>query len=191
MTSRTLRTFIALELDDPAKDSITSFVSYLRSGKIALSGLKIPERENTHLTLFFLGDFFDKDTIERFSEDFRKIEFLKIPFKFRSVGFFPNQMTPRVIWISPDEDASRKIMDLRNVVGGILKTYGFNDEEREFIPHITLARVREPQIYRRYADYLSSFSIDGSYCFESLSLFNSVLTPKGPIYEKISEVKLE
>lgn len=191
MNIEKLRTFIALEPNEAARKSMAFFSTYLANRRISLSNLKITDVNNIHLTLFFFGDFFGKDTIDKFLEEFKKIKFSRISFRFNKIGFFPDELRPRVIWIDPDEDASNKIIDIRNAIKEILGLYDFKDEERDFKPHITLARIKEFGIYKKYVDFIKSFSLDGIYSFDSLVLFNSTLTPNGPVYTKLAEVKGE
>lgn len=189
MSGQSLRLFIALELDDDSRKKIASFSSYLTSRKIPLSGLKLVDINNIHLTLFFLGDFFDEKGFSSFLENFKRIRFSRISFCFKEIGFFPDELRPRVLWISPDDYASEKIRELRENLLRELELYGFRDEEKKFKAHITIARIKDFEVYKRYIEFIKSFHIEGSYSFTSLTLFNSTLTSNGPIYKKISEVK--
>src|SRR5204862_7163298 len=59
---------------------------------------------------------------------------------FHGLGFFPNERRPRVLWVGMD--APQSLMGLAGAVGGALSSVGIAREEREFRPHLTLARSK-------------------------------------------------
>lgn len=179
-----MRTFIALEPDENAKKIANSFAKYTKR----FNNLKLVNEKNIHLTLFFLGDFFNERNISDFINDFRNISFSKIKFKFKYIGFFPNEYRPNVIWISPDEESSSEITKVYTELKDILKSYNFETNDN-FKPHITLARVKYHNFKNEDIEFIKKFSFEGFFCFNSLSFFESELTPLGPIYKKILEVK--
>jgi 2'-5' RNA ligase len=72
-----------------------------------------------------------------------------------------------------------------------LKGLGFPGERRGFSPHITVARVKSG----RNREALNSAIMDmtdrefGTMMVDSIQLKKSVLTPKGPVYSTIHELK--
>lgn len=179
-----MRTFIALEPDVKSADRILDFERFI--SKETAEKLRIVKKHNIHLTLFFLGNFFDENTVKAFSVSFKKIDFKKINFFQKSVGFFPDEKKPRVIWISPDEEASEKISKIYLDLADILCEFNFEPEEN-FVPHITLARVNAV-IEKNEIEMMKRFRIDEQMSFKNLVLFKSTLTPSGPVYEKIVEI---
>ncbi|MCX7641751.1 MAG: RNA 2',3'-cyclic phosphodiesterase [Elusimicrobiales bacterium] len=182
-----MRTFIALQTDDIAKKELSKFRSHI-SHIIKKGGIKLVDEENIHLTLFFLGEFFNENNISFFLNEFKNINFTKIPFKFKKIGFFPNETFPKIIWISPDDESSNNIMLVYNHIKDLLSLCGFEPKD-SFTPHITLARIKENELLnKKDLEIVKSFSVEGNYFFTSLVLFKSELTFKGPIYNKIVEI---
>ena len=89
-----------------------------------------------------------------------------------------------------------------------LSNAGYRSEEREFNSHVTIGRVKERKAPRQDFDELSRVArgegVDklkekiagfkypkfGEMWVDSINIMKSTLTPKGPIYEKMKEVKL-
>ncbi len=180
-----MRTFIALEPDLKSFEKLSSFAKSFLPFSI-LKKLKTVSKENIHLTLFFLGDYFNEQGIELLSNSIRSLNYTPIDFRCEGIGFFPNEINPKVIWLKPDESAIKKIEQVYLNVKNILSVYNFSNDEK-FVPHITLARVKGI-LTKKDIEIIKNFSIDSKMCFEKLVLFKSTLTPKGPIYERIVEV---
>lgn len=178
-----MRTFIALEPDENAKKIAVSFAKYIHR----FDNLKLVNEKNIHLTLFFLGDFFNKENISAFIDDLKSFSFSRIKFKFTNIGFFPNDYRPNVIWISPDVDSSVVINDIYLKIKDKLLKYGFECYD-DFKPHITLARVKRHSFKNDDIQFIKGFKFDGFFEFRSLTLFESQLTSSGPIYKKILEI---
>src|SRR5437879_13577561 len=60
---------------------------------------------------------------------------------YESVGAFPNNARPRVVWIGCS-DRDRMVLDAKGRLEAALEPYGCDIEEREFRRHITTGRVR-------------------------------------------------
>jgi len=81
-----------------------------------------------------------------------------------------------------------KIFDL--VEGGVVGL-GLKRDVRGFSPHVTIARVRSArglEGLRRRVLELEGFEF-GVVRVDKLKLFRSVLTPRGPVYSVLHEVR--
>jgi 2'-5' RNA ligase len=73
---------------------------------------------------------------------------------------------------------------------------GYPEEDREFTPHLTLARVRfqpPPAELQKFTQLLTSTKFDGVYQMEvkAVNLMRSQLTPQGAIYSQLNSVALK
>jgi 2'-5' RNA ligase len=106
------------------------------------------------------------------------------------VGGFPNLKKPRVIWVGgsqPIEAAARMAADIDNRMHELR----FEKETRPFKAHLTLGRVREGRPIGVLGSFLETFKLTPiPLTMDRLVLFQSTLTPKGSIYERLHEVKL-
>ena len=85
---------------------------------------------------------------------------------------------------------------LQQRIDSELTALGFAKEERSFVPHLTLARIRQgasPGERTSFGELVSSTTFDDEYHIrvEAISLMRSRLTPSGPIYTRLSAVELD
>ena len=97
-----------------------------------------------HITLKFIGGT-DPGNLRRIQSALAGIRSDQpVTLEFRGVGFFPNEKRPRVFWIGAE--ASPNLKTLAADVDQSLHQLGFALEERQFTPHLTLARFSTPSI---------------------------------------------
>ena len=181
-----IRAFIAIDIKTFPK--LTQLEQELKQTK---ANIKLVEPENIHITLKFLGDT-DENLIEEINtiieESVKKTKPFEIQLK--NTGVFPNQNYIKVIWIGIHN--SEKIAEISQQIDEQLFDLGFEQEKRPFSPHLTIARVKSAEnkdqllnIINKYQD-LTFQEIK----VESIKLKKSQLTPKGPIYTTLKEIKL-
>ncbi len=156
--------------------------------EIKLSGadVKLVEPNNIHITLIFLGEVPD-NKVDLVKEALSSLQFNKFKVVMKGMGTFPSITKPRVIWVGISEGFPQ-LRDIRSFLLKELRSRGIRPEdEKEFVPHITLGRVKGPSnlfnlsniINQHYDDYFGDFIVD------KVILYKSTLTPKGPIYDEI------
>lgn len=126
-----MRLFTAVCFDEETKSALFSAeeaISEKSSGSFSL-------RENLHLTLVYIGE---TDRAEEIKSALSKIEFSRFDFKIRGTGTFEKG----ILWAGTSEDG--KLRELRKTVFKNLSELGFDLDEREFVPHITLAKKYVP-----------------------------------------------
>jgi len=167
-----------------------------------VKGSQIQDNEllnDLHLTLKFLGNIPFKLVTEVTSAIKEASEGIP-PFhlELSGLGAFPNLKQPRVVWVGIWGEVD-KLLRLQQNIDFALSPLGFAKEERPFVPHLTLARVRQGassiQI-KNFGELVASATlkqVQGSYSFEvgAISLMRSQLTPKGAIYTRLSVTGLE
>jgi len=99
-------------------------------------------RPEDHLTLHFFEEL-DFEQIPTVVEAMVEAAALFLPFgiEVRGVGAFPSAQRPRVIWAGLGE-GSAAVISIVERMRKALSSRGFATENRPFIPHLTLARVR-------------------------------------------------
>lgn len=177
-----MRSFVAVEISNKnVVDSIASFQS-----KLHLKAKPV-ESQNFHFTLQFLGEVSDI-VIEKIKEALRTVEFLPFIVNFKGIGAFPKMKFPKVIWIGTDELGGRMLVELAKKVENVLLPIGFRCD-KPFKSHITIFRIKNKigDITKELEPYRS---IDfGSQEITNFKLKQSVLTPHGPIYSDLEEIK--
>jgi 2'-5' RNA ligase len=187
---KAMRTFIAVDVDEP------SIVAKLREIEQELNmvkaRMKLVEPENFHITLRFLGEVPDHVVSDIRSQVLLKIKFKPFTLKLSGVGAFPSPTSARVIWVGVVQGFD-ELKRIREQLDLLLKDVGVRyEEDEEFTPHITLARLKErpsPEVARFIVEH-SSYDI-GEMTIKAVRLKKSTLTPRGPIYETIAEARVE
>jgi RNA 2',3'-cyclic 3'-phosphodiesterase len=98
------------------------------------------------------------------------------------VGAFPPRGAPRVLWLG----IAQGLTDLKCLERDVtrrLQIAGIPEDSHAFNPHLTLARVRDPQGLRLPADLTGVVEPrHGSTHIDAITLFESRLSPRGPTY---------
>jgi len=188
-----IRAFIAIELPDPVKASISRIQAGVRRDEH--TSVKWVNPESVHLTLKFLGNVNSElipDVGRAMSQAAAGLGPIRL--EISKVGAFPNLRAPRVVWVGLEGDIST-LRVLHGQVEDRLAELGFPPEERAFSPHLTLGRVRQGAARperQRLAQAIYSTRLDERAAFEagSVSLMRSTLTRAGAIYSRILQAGL-
>jgi 2'-5' RNA ligase len=96
-------------------------------------------------------------------------------------GAFPSRERPRVLRLEVEAGPELELLQDRLETEGA--EMGFPPEGRPFRPHITLGRVREGHRLPPGAmDELESVAHGSAFVADRVVLFESRLTPAGPVY---------
>lgn len=185
-----IRTFLSLKPDSEAREKIKHLQSLVRenTGRDNSRKIKWENTDNSHITLFFLGDTEEK-TAEKIRSDLReKIEGKtgEINLSYSGIGAFPNFRTPRVI-VAKLETGDGRIFSLNTSVTEILNAYGFK-QDKPLKPHLTLGRVRRDESVS-LPDF-REIRFELILNFKELIFNNSVLSSKGAEHFVIDRFKL-
>jgi len=143
--------------------------------------------ESLHLTLKFLGNIPTR-SITNLSAAAAKAVAGISPFSIRleSAGAFPKPGQPRVLWIGI-QDKSGELHQLQAQLESQAALAGFQKEAREFRPHLTVARLRNPQHARELAASHLQMNFEAMEMEVSeLLVIRSELSSKGSKYTVIS-----
>ena len=185
-----MRIFIAIELSDEIKDTLAQFISHL---KYAGADVKWVEKNNIHLTLKFLGEI-TEEKLQKVESALEIVCGQTAPFEIslKDIGAFPRIEAPRVIWVGLGKGA-REAANLAKKIDEALSKLGFQEEARPFAAHLTIGRVRSPKNKSALKDKLTTYNLEFTtkpQSVLSVNLYQSTLTPKGPIYTKLHEARL-
>jgi RNA 2',3'-cyclic 3'-phosphodiesterase len=188
-TSR-VRTFVALELPESLQWEIAALESDFADHAAVL---KWTRRENLHVTLKFLGQL-PSSRVSEVVDSVREIARSARAFTADVVGIgaFPNQKTPRVLWVGLDAKSALLVERLFVSMEQQLSVQGFERDARRFSPHITLARTRDgigPGERQSLGVTLRRLqgerTVAGSFEAQHLTVMRSQLSPRGPKYTPI------
>lgn len=186
--SELIRTFVAVEVEN--RDVLKKLVE-VRDQLVATGAdLKPVEDENIHLTLRFIGEI-PAGLVEVLCNDISSLKFQRFQMHIKGLGAFPSLTRPRVLWAGISE-GSNKLVELYRLVETIVKKLGIPPEREEFVPHITLARVKGSRNMDKLLKTMNDLlDVDFGYSdVTEVYVKKSVLTPSGPVYSNLCSVKL-
>lgn len=183
--AETVRTFIAIELNDQVKQAIREFQDQLKPLGCDISWVK---PENAHLTLKFLGDVKAKmvpsvtEALTNLCRDLRPFDTA-----LTQPGVFPDLRHPRVVWVGLD-DSDGNLTRLAGSLETALGNIGFKKERRDFQAHITVGRIKSGKNIQRLSESLERYQLPEGVTqnIRSICFYKSVLTSSGPIYTTLS-----
>ena len=188
-----IRSFIAIELPEEVKEGLARLRNELERDEHRF--VKWVDTGGIHLTLKFLGNIPFKQVTE-ITEAMEEAAQGIPPFhlEISGLGVFPGLKQARVFWVGIGGEVD-KLSRLQQNIDSALAALGFTKEERPFVPHLTLARIRQgasPSERRSFGELVSSTFFGDKYqvAVGTISLMKSQLTPAGAIYTCLSLVEL-
>jgi 2'-5' RNA ligase len=189
-----MRCFLAIELPEATVDALESTGDAIRRQDPAWTGEKWVAPEVMHITLRFLGEL-DASQVARVISAFTSAasshpRFALGPATVRAV---PRAARASMLW-AVLEDPTRRCGGLAEIADNVAVGVGVEHDARPFVPHITLVRARRPHPVS--AGVLSTGEVQSQLALlqpvsvASATLFSSVLTPQGPIHERLARFAL-
>lgn len=185
------RSFVCLTLQRDVQGRIAEWIHTLKSTAPSLKWVK---PEALHVTLKFLGTVSYPclcDFCCALRETLQKERIRAIPLRLEDVEILPHFREPRVICLRLG-GGTVFLERLQRFVEDVAEVKGIPRESRRFLPHLTLARVREPRDCSvSLFESLSSNPLHGlGWIGNTLVVMRSDLRPAGPLYTPISEQTL-
>ncbi len=144
------RIFCAIDLAHSARARLTRQIKLLREA-VPHARASWSREENIHLTLKFLGEIQISRLGDLSEAASRAVtDFSPFQITLEGTGVFPKHGAPRVLWIGI-KDESGKLAQFQTRLEEECGREGFAREERPFHPHLTIARLRNPQGARELA----------------------------------------
>ena len=154
-------------------------------------GIKWVESQNMHITLKFFGET-EEDRINDICDVLNNVTADHSAFSFllKDIGIFGSLYKPRVIWFGVESDEPVKL--LATDILGKLETIGFENDRQNFVPHLTVGRIKKLVHKRTFQAKIDQFKdafIQNVFVNE-IFLFESILTTSGPIYDVVKRFRL-
>lgn len=183
--STTIRSFVALDLPCEAQDFLEDLIA---RGKKTYPRAKWVKREQLHLTLHFFSAF-PVTQVEEMNKLLEEVSgrFSVFPVTLEKWGAFPSLRRARVMWVGIDQRGEERITMIREEVEKRIAKKGWEREEREFSPHITLARFRSPFALTSLEGENISFPTE----VRKMVFYQSTLTPQGSVYQELGSFNLK
>jgi 2'-5' RNA ligase len=190
------RAFLAISLPLALRSTLGTCREVFLSADPSWRGEKWVADENLHVTLRFLGNVPEAVcplVAEAVAASLADSE----PYRLRLdiVRAIPRPRSASLLWVAP-RPSGDPTLDLAARVEAATRFLEYEPDGRTFKTHVTLCRARHPRraagealdavehILTRSDDRAVSMSV------REVTLFSSVLTPRGPVYEELAVVPL-
>lgn len=177
-----MKVFVGVDLSTEARAALAASLS-----DIAIPGKPAPP-QNWHITLRYIGAM-DDVSVDRLVAGLDEAK-LGGPFTVKTTGLgaFPNPIRATVLWVGLGHGSTR-LDQLSDTVQDVVDGIGLGREDRPFVGHVTLARIRPPVDVRRLiADVeLPSVVIP----VDEVTVFESVQAAGGAEYHPIERFPLD
>ncbi|WP_227261173.1 RNA 2',3'-cyclic phosphodiesterase [Salarchaeum japonicum] len=184
-----MRLFVSVDLPESLHDAVAAV-----QGEFAdADGLSFTDPAQSHVTVKFLGDVPDgeagavADALETAVAD-AGVE----PFDatYGGLGVFPNLDYISVLWLGV-EAGTEPFVRLHEAVEQEFVAFGFDPDDHEFTPHVTLARMQHAGGKDRVQELVREWSPTvGTARVSEVRLTKSTLTHEGAEYETVASVSL-
>jgi RNA 2',3'-cyclic 3'-phosphodiesterase len=190
LSQNKLRLFIAFELPATAKSRLAQILTQLNNTcaaeNIPLRTIKWVNSESIHLTNQFLGDT-ERSRVKEIEQVITDVhhqsEKRVYDLQSKTIGAFPNLNRPRVIWADLSGADLARMKHVTCAITQRLVEIQCLSDSKPFKPHLTLGRIRNGSALQSFQALAEAISFEPiRIAFDTLTLFASELTPKGPIY---------
>ena len=176
-----IRLFVALALPQPVRARLLM----LQAG---VPGAKWSPEENLHLTLRFIGEV-DEPAFADIAEALGEVEAPGFTLQLAGVGQFGDRKRAHALWagVKPSEALTL----LRGRVETALSRAGVPRDDRKYLPHVTLARLKDAKA-DRVGGFLAEHGLFESppFAVSSFALFSSQLRHTNALYQVEAEYPL-
>ena len=186
-----MRVFLAISLSDGIRAGLAAAVQRFSP---LIEGVKWCHRDQMHITLLFLGEVAPA-FVPHVSETVQKVcaDHPAFTCAVNGYGFWGNMRNPTALWAGVE--MPEELESLQEKLVRAVKKLGFPDLSSEgFQPHITLGRCKTVR-KNGALELLRAMDADTEADFgilevNKVTLFESRLTPKGPIYRTMEKFPL-
>ncbi len=181
-----MRLFIAIDLPDSIRAALSREQARLRAACAGNKDIRWTRPEGVHVTLKFLGEVAAPRLPEVIGVLSKFGSFDSFEIEVAGFGFFPSARRPRVFWAGLE--APPALARLAGRIEAAMEPLGFPREDREFHPHLTLARIesQRPQPVLQAALDQGGPANFGRFAASEFFLFESKLKPGGAEYSRLA-----
>lgn len=176
-----MRLFVGIDVPYQMRRNLELLLELLKpKARISWSPLT-----NLHVTTKFIGEW-PEERIGALKDALRAVA-PPAPLKLgiRGLGWFPNPHNPRVFYVAVQ--AGPELVALAKAADEACAALGIEPETRAYRPHLTLARIREPQPLTELKQAIAQLPNDdfGGWTASAFHLYQSQLRPGGSVYTKL------
>ncbi len=175
------RLFTAIDIPE----SLRRRIAWIELPPARITRLTSPN--DLHITLHFIGEVTDA-VCNDVRIGLRSVAGSAFVQQMNGVGMFANQDRPEILWVGVER--SPELAALRDGIGGVLRSLRIRVDEREFNPHLTVARMKRysPLAAEEFLQRNSTFH--AGFAATSFSLYRVAPNGLEPHYQVVEEYTL-
>ena len=152
-----------------------------------ISGARWQSEDQLHLTLRFVGEV-DRHRAGDIHAALGGIHHAPFEIALNGIGAFERRGQPDAVWagVAPHET----LKALHKKIDAALIRVGIAPDERAYLPHITLARLKRSSGPVGNLLEQSGGLASAPFAVDSFALFESTLTPEGAVYSIVERYRL-
>jgi 2'-5' RNA ligase len=176
-----MRLFVALPLPEEVAQSLL----LIQGG---VPGARWQTRDQMHLTLRFIGEV-DNQSAILLDEALAAIHAPAFALQLHAVGQFGGKQM-HSLWVAARRNEA--LEHLQRKVDSAIRRIGQPQDAHKFTPHVTLARLRNPQTHKAL-EWLTHHALftSAEFTVGAFQLYSSNLTSDGSIYRVEQDYPLE
>ena len=183
------RTFLAIKIPSELKKKIKEIQKEIENLGI---DAKFVETENLHFNLKFFGSKTENEISKLKKIIHKEIKkFKKFEIEVKGMGAFPSSNFLRVIWIGIGK-GKKELLEIHKNLENEFEKIGIKKENRGYKPHLTLCRLRSQDNQEKLQKKIKENENKNIGAFEvrEITLIQSKLSPKGPVYVDLKKFEL-
>ena len=152
-----------------------------------IGGARWQTEDQIHLTLRFVGEL-DRHRAEDVAAALAGIHHPRFEIAINGIGAFERRGQPETVWagVTPHEP----LKTLHKKIDQAMVRVGIEPDQRAYLPHITLARLKRGSRSVRNLLEASGGLRSQPFPVDNFALFESQLTPDGAVYTAIETYAL-
>ena len=182
------RLFIAIKINPTAE--LLDKIAFLENN-LSHDLINWTRKDHYHLTLKFLGKVSEKriSSIKKALQN-AVDKTARFTMEINSIGVFGSAYNPRVLWLGINE--KEKTEGIYQQLALELKKVGFYTDNQNFVPHISIARIKKLSDKKFFQTLLRKSNLENIQTQEvnEVILYESILSTKGAEYQIIETFPL-
>ncbi|MGQ0662340.1 MAG: RNA 2',3'-cyclic phosphodiesterase [Pseudomonadota bacterium] len=176
-----VRLFVGLELPEDVRQRLSGLCA-------GVPGAKWVGLQNLHVSLRFIGEVGEGEA-EDIDAALAAVRTRRFELTLAGVGHFESGGQVRTLWVGVEKNA--EVMALRGRVESALVRVGLAPAGRRFLPHVTLARLRDAP-RARISAFLAHHALlrAGPVPVDRFTLYSSFLQASGAIHHPEADYPL-
>jgi RNA 2',3'-cyclic 3'-phosphodiesterase len=174
------RLFVAIRPPDRIRDLLLGTMG-------GISGARWQRDDQIHLTLRFIGEV-DRHRAGDIVAALGTIHHPRFEIAINGLGAFDRRGQPEAVWAGVTPHEPLKI--LHKKIDQAMVRVGIEPEQRAYLPHITLARLKRARSVGGLLEASGGLRSD-PFPVERFALYESKLTPEGAVYTIVETYALD